>query len=59
MMYRSTREAFAQDRFPAVFGPYRKPQTFLRWCANALLWVLALALLTGMVYSPALVRAVG
>ena len=31
--YRSTREAFASERFPAVFGPYRR----LRWGQTAVI----------------------
>lgn len=27
--YRTTREAFPCERFPAVFGPYRKPSSAL------------------------------
>lgn len=26
---RSTREAFASERFPAVFGPYRRESSFI------------------------------
>lgn len=28
--YRSTAEAFPCERFPAVFGPYRRESSFLR-----------------------------
>ncbi len=37
-MYRSTREAFPVERFPALFGPYRRDtfsRCLLRMCAWA------------------------
>ena len=55
--HRNTREAFASERAPALFGPYRK--SFLeRPIANRLLWVVSVGLLVGMVYAPALLRAI-
>jgi len=33
--YRSTREAFPVERFPAVFGPYRKRSSALAELAQA------------------------
>ncbi len=48
--YRSTREAFATDRHPAVFGPYRR-NPLQKW-ANAALWVASVGLLLALVYAP-------
>jgi hypothetical protein len=36
--YRSTREAFPGERFPAVFGPYSRP-TFIRQAARVTAWL--------------------
>ena len=44
--YRSTREAFAVERFPAVFGPYRRP-LLERWSV-ALGWICLVGLLIGI-----------
>lgn len=40
--YRSTREAFPVERFPACFGPYSRP-TFLRQAARVAVWLGAFA----------------
>lgn len=32
---RSTREAFACERFPAIFGPYRPPSRAMTWLGLA------------------------
>jgi len=42
--YRSTREAFPCERFPATFGPYRRP-TFVRQALRVALWLAAFALM--------------
>ena len=42
--HRSTREAFADERFPAVFGPYRAPGRLARVIGN----LFTLALLAGV-----------
>ena len=42
--YRSTREAFPVERFPAVFGPYRR-NTFARQAARVTAWLGAFALM--------------
>ena len=36
--YRSTREAFPVERFPAVFGPYSRP-TFVAQAARVAAWL--------------------
>lgn len=38
--YRSTREAFPCERFPATFGPYRR-DTFGRRLARVIVWAVA------------------
>lgn len=40
--YRSTREAFPVERFPALFGPYRRT-TFARQLARVAAWFGAFA----------------
>ena len=42
--YRSTREAFPVERFPAVFGPYGKPITGEKEAGAALAIVGAIVL---------------
>ena len=42
--YRSTREAFPCERFPATFGPYRR-NTFARQLARVSAWLGAFALM--------------
>ena len=42
--YRSTREAFAHERFPAMSGPYRR-DTFARQLARLIVWLGAFALM--------------
>ena len=42
--YRSTREAFPCERFPATFGPYRR-NTFARQFARVSVWLGAFALM--------------
>jgi hypothetical protein len=39
---RSTREAFPCERFPAMFGPYKR-DTFTRQLARALVWFVSFA----------------
>lgn len=46
--YRSTREAFPVERFPAVFGPYRKPSSALSELAQ-LVGVVALFATLGVI----------
>ena len=53
--YASTREAFPDERFPAMFGPYRKPGPYI----NAVLWALSVVLLLAVVYAPPLLRLLG
>ena len=43
--YRTTREAFPIERFPAVFGPYRKRSIALAELAQAALCLSLFALL--------------
>jgi hypothetical protein len=40
--YRSTREAFVSERFPAVFGPYRRGFGGRAWrlTSHVLFWAL-------------------
>ena len=40
--YRSTREAFPVERFPALSGPYRR-STFARQLARVCVWLAAFA----------------
>jgi hypothetical protein len=40
--YRSTREAFPCERYPALFGPYRR-DTFTRRIARGLAWFVSFA----------------
>ena len=42
--YRSTREAFPVERFPAMFGPYSRP-TFIRQAARVAAWLALFALM--------------
>jgi hypothetical protein len=44
--YRSTREAFVSERFPAVFGPYRR--AFLSRAARLASHVMFWTLLAGL-----------
>lgn len=53
--YRSTREAFPAERFPAVFGPYRR-KSRLASLGTVLIWVASVLMLVGMVYAPAIWR---
>jgi len=46
--YRSTAEAFPVERFPAVFGPYRR-NTFARQLARVSAWLGAFALLGALI----------
>lgn len=46
--YRSTREAFPVERFPAVFGPYTRP-TFVRRAARVALWLGAFAFVGALI----------
>lgn len=40
--HRTTREAFPVERFPAVFGPYRRP-SFTRQAVRVAAWLAAFA----------------
>ena len=40
--YRSTAEAFPVERFPALYGPYRR-DTFTRQLARVVVWLAAFA----------------
>lgn len=53
--YTSTREAFADERFPAVFGPYRPHMRFL----NAALWAVSVVVLVLAFSAPALWEVFG
>lgn len=44
--WRSTREAFAAERWPAVFGPYRRP--LLERCSLVLGYLSLFGLLAGI-----------
>lgn len=46
--YRSTREAFPVERFPALFGPYSRP-TFRRQLARVCVWLGAFALMGALI----------
>ncbi len=46
--YRSTREAFPVERFPALSGPYRRP-TFRRQLARVVAWLAAFALMGALI----------
>lgn len=46
--FRSTREAFPVERFPAVFGPYRRP-TFARQLARVIAWLGAFAFVGALI----------
>lgn len=46
--YRSTREAFPCERFPATFGPYRRP-SFIRQAARVALWLGAFAFIGALI----------
>ncbi len=46
--YRSTREAFPVERFPACFGPYSRP-TFARQLARVVAWLGAFALMGALI----------
>jgi hypothetical protein len=47
--YRSTREAFPVERFPAVFGPYRRPTSALWSLLQVVGYVGTLALIGAMI----------
>ena len=42
--YRSTREAFPCERFPATFGPYRR-NSFVRQAARVSAWLALFAII--------------
>ena len=46
--YRSTREAFPCERFPATFGPYRR-STFARQLARVAVWAGAFILMGALI----------
>lgn len=46
--YRSTREAFPCERFPATFGPYRR-DTFTRQLARVCVWLAAFATVVALI----------
>ena len=46
--YRSTAEAFPVERFPALFGPYRR-DTFARQLARVAAWLGAFALMGALI----------
>lgn len=46
--YRSTREAFPVERFPAVFGPCRRP-TFIRQAGRVAGWLAAFAFIGAVI----------
>ena len=47
-MYRSTREAFPVERFPALFGPYSRP-SFARQAARVAVWLGAFAFIGALI----------
>lgn len=46
--YRCTREAFPCERFPATFGPYRRP-SFIRQAARVVVWLGAFAFIGALI----------
>lgn len=46
--YRSTREAFPVERFPAIFGPYRR-DSFIRQAGRVAAWLLAIVVIGAVI----------
>ena len=46
--FRSTREAFPVERFPAMFGPYERP-TFIKQAARVAVWLGCFAIMGAVI----------